>query len=236
MVAFSPQAPAAGDSRAVGAWPARTWLPWRWSIYRWIPGDTVAHLPVTDRIQFAEDLASFLNALYAVPSDGGPEPALDNFHRGGALAVYDSQFRQAIAALARQISGARALALWEAALASGWNEKPVWVHGDVALGNLLIRDGRLAAVIDFGQVCVGDPACDLAIAWTYFRGQDREAFRARLTHAQSAWDRGRAWALWKAAIVAAGLCETNAVEGQAARQTLDEILQPLANRREVSLS
>ncbi len=197
---------------------------WSWSVYRWIVGDTAANAPPNDVGQFAEDLASFLNALRGVSAEGGPEPGSDNFYRGGKLAVYDEQARQAIATLGGQIDSATALSVWEAALATTWSGSPVWVHGDVALGNLLMRGGRLAAVIDFGQVCVGDPACDLAIAWTYFRAEDRRAFRARLALDSSTWQRGRAWALWKALVVAAGLVGTRAVEGQHAWQTIDEVL------------
>lgn len=198
--------------------------PWRWSIYRWIDGDTAAATPAFDATRFAQDLASFINAMHAVPSNDGPKPGPENFYRGGDIAVYDAQLRRAVGMLGNQIDGSTAIAIWGAALSSSWGRPPVWVHGDVALGNLLLRNGRLAAVIDFGQVCVGDPACDLAIAWTFFRGRDREVFRTRLAQAEEAWQRGRAWALWKAAIVSAGISQTNAVEAQAARATLDEVI------------
>lgn len=200
-------------------------FPCSWSVYSWIAGDTAASSPPSNNAQFAEDLALFLNTLRQIPSGGGPEPGQDNFHRGGALQVYDEQFRKAIAVLGGQINGTAALALWDTAVASSWGDPPVWVHGDVAPGNLLVRRGRLAGVIDFGQVCVGDPACDLAIAWTFFRAPHRHAFRARLALDSVTWQRARAWALWKAAIVTAGLVETNSVEGWASRQTIDEVLR-----------
>ena len=100
----------------------------------------------------------------------------------------------------------------------------MWVHGDIALGNLVLSEGRLAAVIDFGQVCIGDPACDLAIAWSYLRNEDRQDFRARVALDASTWCRGRGWALWKAAIIAARLTETNAIDGKTCWQTMEEIL------------
>ena len=201
--------------------------PWSWSVYRWIAGKTAASAPPGDMGQFAIDLALVLNALHRVPAEGGPDPGRDNFHRGGPLEVYDEEARQAIAALGSRINRAGAIDAWEEGLASRWTRPPVWVHGDMALGNLLVRGGRLAAVIDFGQLCVGDPACDLAIAWTCLRAQHRQAFRGRLEVDAATWQRGRAWALWKAAIVAAGLVATNAIEGKAARLTLDEILDDL---------
>jgi len=93
--------------------------------------------------------------------------------------------------------------LWEAALAAPWNGSPVWFHGDVAVENLLVRDGRLHAIIDFGCAGVGDPACDTVIAWTLFEGESRAAFRAGLPLDRVTWLRGRAWALWKALLILA---------------------------------
>ena len=81
----------------------------------------------------------------------------------------------------------------------------MWTHGDIAPGNLLVQDGALSAVIDFGCSCVGDPACDLAIAWTTFRGPSRAAFRTALPLDDETWARGRGWALWKALIIASGI-------------------------------
>jgi aminoglycoside phosphotransferase (APT) family kinase protein len=79
----------------------------------------------------------------------------------------------------------------------------VWVHGDVTASNLLVRDGRLAAVIDFGCCAVGDPACDLVMAWTFFDDEERRHFRGELGLDDATWARGRGWALWKALLVAA---------------------------------
>ncbi|MGL5009163.1 MAG: phosphotransferase, partial [Paracoccaceae bacterium] len=128
-----------------------------------------------------------------------------NFYRGGDLRVYDAEAREAIAALAGRLDAGRAVAVWERALASAWQGAPVWVHGDVAAGNLLLRDGELAAVIDFGGLAVGDPACDLVGAWTMFDGAARLAFREEVGVDAGTWDRARGWALWKAVIVAAGV-------------------------------
>lgn len=199
--------------------------PWPWSIYRWIPGDTAADSPPLDVGQFATDLADFLNALRSIPGDAGPTPGPENFYRGGGLAIYDKQFRQSQAKLSGEINTAAAIELWEVAASTAWKDTAVWVHGDIALGNLLLQGGRLSAVIDFGQVCIGDPACDCAIAWTYFRPQERSLFRDRLGLDRDTWIRGRAWALWKASIVSAGLVQTNAVEAKAARTTLNEVLR-----------
>ena len=114
--------------------------------------------------------------------------------------------------------------VWEAALATTWHGSPVWIHGDVSAGNLLVRGGRLSSVIDFGQLGVGDPACDLSIAWTLFGGESRKIFRAMLPLDADTWARGRGWTLWKALIVAAGLTNTNAVEAAQPWRIIAEVL------------
>lgn len=198
--------------------------PWHWSIYRWLRGQAAAEHPVVDQAAFTADLARFLVSLQAIDASQGPAAGAQTFYRGGALSVYDTQCRTAIQALEGRIDTGLALRAWELALSSSWDRAPVWVHGDIALGNLLLLEGQLHAVIDFGQLCVGDPACDLAIAWTFLRGAHRAAFRDALAVDLGTWQRGRGWALWKAAITAAEISQTNAVEGAACWQTLDEIV------------
>jgi aminoglycoside phosphotransferase (APT) family kinase protein len=195
-----------------------------WSIYRWIEGDNAASSPPNEDESFAKDLGAFLNALRKAPAAYGPEPGPHNFYRGGSLAVYDTQFRQAVQALSGRVDESTALAAWQTALGARWQSPPVWVHGDIALGNLLVREGSLSAVIDFGQLCVGDPACDLAIAWTHFRGEDRRTFLKTVDLDSGTCERGRAWALWKATIVASGLVQTSAVEGLSSWQTIQQVL------------
>ena len=109
-------------------------------------------------------------------------------------------------------------------MASSWQRAPVWVHGDVATGNLLMRDGRLAAVIDFGSSGVGDPACDTVIAWTFLSGTSRAAFRATLDLDAETWSRGRGWALWKALISLVGHLENDAPEAALARRDIEQVL------------
>ncbi|HUG26151.1 aminoglycoside phosphotransferase family protein [Piscinibacter sp.] len=199
--------------------------PWRWSIYRWIDGDTAAPERIADLRDFATQLAQFLFALQRIDPRGGPAPGPHNFHRGGALATYDAETRQAIALLQGKIDVGAATDVWEAALATSWCGSPVWIHGDAGLGNLLVRGGRLSAVIDFGNMGVGDPACDLSIAWTLFAGASRDAFREVLAIDADTWARGRAWTLWKALIVAAGLTNSNAVEAANPWRVIDGVLE-----------
>lgn len=177
--------------------------PWRWQVLRWIEGDTAAAAPVADLTRFALDLADFLAALQRIDASDGPPAGPHSFWRGGPLATYDAETRAAISALGDRIDAAAAAAMWEAALAATWDGPPVWFHGDVAPGNLLVQGGRLAAVIDFGCCGVGDPACDLVIAWTCFDEAARAAFHAALPLDAACWSRARGWALWKALIVLA---------------------------------
>lgn len=174
--------------------------PFRWSVCRWLPGETVTGRP---DVRFAADLAGFLRALGTVDATGGPAPGPHNGFRGAHPATYDAETRRTVAALGSRVDARAVLAVWEAALATGWSGPPVWFHGDVAAGNLLVRDGRLAAVLDFGCLGVGDPACDLVPAWTLLDGAAREAFRAGLGVDDGTWARGRGWALWKALLTMA---------------------------------
>ena len=198
--------------------------PWPWSIYRWLDGETASPARITDLFRFAADLARFLAALQAVDAAGGPAAGPHSFWRGGPLATYDDETRRAIAALAGEIDPRAATATWDAALAAPWPGPPVWFHGDVAVGNLLVRDGRLSAVIDFGTSGVGDPACDTTIAWTLFTGASRATFRAALPLDRATWTRGRGWTLWKALITLAECRATDPERAPEPRRVLAELL------------
>jgi aminoglycoside phosphotransferase (APT) family kinase protein len=199
--------------------------PWPWSIYRWIEGEAAASAPIGDLSDFARTLGAFLVALQGIDSTGGPLPGLHSFYRGGPLATYDAETRNAIAALKARLDVDTATQIWETALSTSWNQPPVWLHGDISAGNLLVQRGRLTAVIDFGQLAIGDPACDLAIAWTLFKDASREAFQATVPLDRDTWARGRGWALWKALIVAAGFTNPNNTESNQCWRIIDEILR-----------
>lgn len=172
-------------------------LPRPWSVYRWIEGDLLTVDRVDDLDGLASDLAGFLAALYAC-GPAGPAPGPHSFARGGPVATWDEQTREIIDAVRDVIDAPAALDVWEAALDAGNGTGPVWVHGDVTGTNLLVRQGRLAGVLDFGCSAFGDPACDLTIAWTFLSGSSRAHFMESVPVESSAWARGRGWALWKA--------------------------------------
>ncbi len=199
-------------------------FPWPWSVYRYLPGETLAAERVDDVRQVAKDLTRFLRALMQADAAGGPVPADHNFHRGGPPAFYDAQTRQALTLLAGDVDTTAAGEVWEAALAAPFEGAPVWFHGDIAWGNLLVENGSLSGVIDFGTSGVGDPACDLAIAWTFFGGESREVFRDGMALDHGAWARGRGWTLWKALIVLAGMAGAPASEKAKQRVVIDEVL------------
>lgn len=198
--------------------------PWKWSIYRWIEGDSAASAPIPDLSEFAATLAQFLRTLQRIDATDGPLPGPHSFYRGGALTTYDAEVRQSIAALKGKMDTDAATEVWETALATTWEGSPVWVHGDISAGNLLVKEGKLCAVIDFGQLTVGDPACDLTLAWTFFKGPSREVFRQMLPLDAGTWARGRAWTLWKALITAAGLTNSNNTEATQCWRILDAVL------------
>lgn len=199
--------------------------PWKWSVYRWLEGETAIVGRIADLRQFAIELARFLATLQRVDPAGGPRPGGHNFYRGGPLAVYDAETRQALASLEGRIDTEAAGTAWEAALDATWHGSPVWFHGDIAVGNLLVEEGRLSAVIDFGTCGVGDPACDLAISWTLFRGESRKAFREALRPDEATWARGRGWTLWKALITLAEHVDTNPLEAKVARHVINEVVK-----------
>lgn len=174
--------------------------PLPWSVYRWIEGEPATRARIGDPAAFGAALGGFLMALWAIDTDGGPPAGAHNFYRGGDLSVYDDEARGAIDKNMGRIDTDGATGVWERALGCHWTRSPVWVHGDLAAGNLLVQDGKLVAVIDFGCCGIGDPACDLVIAWTLLSGDSSRAFVDTVAIDEDTWARARGWALWKALI------------------------------------
>jgi aminoglycoside phosphotransferase (APT) family kinase protein len=203
--------------------------PWNWSVYEWLPGSPVGSDTATDLVAIAKKLAEFLLALQRIEARGGPPPGPHNFWRGGPLSIYDAEAREAIAALDGQTDSAALRRMWDAAVESTWRSEPVWVHGDLSPDNLLMKGGALTAVVDFGCLGIGDPACDLAIAWTLLDREARNAFRAAVFLDVETWMRGVGWAAWKAAIVLAQGQSAAPFEIARARRTIRELLVDQGN-------
>ncbi|RUQ99236.1 aminoglycoside phosphotransferase family protein [Labedella endophytica] len=169
--------------------------PWSWTISRWIDGESARRLTPGQRAPLARPLAEALTALHVpAPSDAPLNPV-----RGVDLRSRDAAVRGRLTASASPAAGGLE-ALWSDLVdARAWSREPVWVHGDPHPGNVLVRDGRLAALIDFGDLCAGDPATDLAAGWLFFEPDARAHFRATADargHYDAAdWVRARAWAL-----------------------------------------
>ncbi|MFD9124619.1 aminoglycoside phosphotransferase family protein [Kitasatospora sp. NPDC059571] len=203
--------------------------PFPWSVRGWLPGESAERGRIDDLPEFAVSVAGFVRALQRCDAAGGPSAGPHSFHRGAPPAHYDEETRRCLAALDGLIDMDRATAVWDAALAAQWRGAPVWFHGDVAAGNLLVADGRLAAVIDFGTSGVGDPACDLVIAWTMFSGRSREAFRHAVAQDDGTWARARGWALWKALLVAVDHLGTDPARVAADLEVVAELLDEHAH-------
>jgi aminoglycoside phosphotransferase (APT) family kinase protein len=196
--------------------------PWPWSVYTWLEGSNpiVGHIP--DPAFLTKDLVAFIQALQKIDLPNGP---ISN--RGVPLKQrQDIETRKALKQLDGMIDVQAATVIWEAALkVPKWSKSSVWVHGDLSPGNLLIQNGRLSAVIDFGNLGVGDPACDLIIAWNLLPADMRHAFRTGLGVDDATWERGRGWALSIALIALPYYKDTNPVLANNARYVIQEIIE-----------
>lgn len=207
---------------AVGAPSAE--YPWPWSVREWIPGTNPEMDASLDRSALAVSVGTFLRQLRAAPADPKRRAGRHSSFRGCHPSVYSGEVRHALAVLGNRVDVARCLRVWDDAVQTRWSGDPVWFHGDMATGNLLVREGTLCAVIDFGTCGVGDPACDLVLAWTFFRGEEQNAFAAAVDLDADTWRRARGWALWKALITLADPRPSPLLETQ--RATLAELLLP----------
>ena len=194
--------------------------PFVWSINRFVEGETLCRQNTADLERLAVDLAAFLRELQRIDTRGAPAAGAHNFYRGAEPAVYSRQVESALRELETDLPVGALKQLWQRATATRWTSAPVWLHGDVAPGNILVRDGTLCGVIDFGIMGVGDPACDYAMAWTFFDRPSRVHFLEDLD--PGTIDRARGWALWKALITYRS-SEPEAADS--ARHTLDVILE-----------
>jgi aminoglycoside phosphotransferase (APT) family kinase protein len=199
--------------------------PWPWAVSRWLDGEVATVEALAHSSEAAFQLAGFLAALQQFTPEEIPAGGAREDLTARPLAARDRATRAAIAEVGGTFDTAAMTELWDAALsAPGWERPPVWFHGDFHTGNLLTVDGRLSAVIDFGGLGIGDPACDLTIAFTLMSAGPRAAFRAALDVDDATWIRGRGWAL------ATGLnayTHHAAVDPRVAAQTTRQITEAL---------
>jgi aminoglycoside phosphotransferase (APT) family kinase protein len=171
-----------------------TEYPWFWDIHTWVEGETVPVAQI-DAVQAARDLATFVAALQRVSPEGGPPG------RGIPLAQRDQDVRYWLG----RFHGTPGVEdEWERALAARpWAGPPVWHHGDLDVRNWLVQNGRISGVIDWGCMGVGDPACDVMVAWKLHSGEARDAFRQALPTDDATWERARGWVLSQAVAILA---------------------------------
>ena len=187
-------------------------FPWEWGVYSWLPGENPAL--GSGGVELALDLAGFLRALRAIDTDGAPAS-----RRGRPLATQEKRARDALSEVPE------AAEAWAAALAvPDWEGPPVWLHADLLPGNLLVRGGRLAGVIDFAVAGIGDPACDLIPAWSVLGGEARRVFREQAGLDEATWRRGRGWALSMGLIALPYYRDTNPAFAAVARHMIGEVL------------
>jgi aminoglycoside phosphotransferase (APT) family kinase protein len=196
--------------------------PWCWSICPWFAGQPAALLPPRDPVFAAGRLGAFVAALH----QPAPRNAPLNEWRGGPLTSRSAVLLQRVAQLGDSIDAAAVLALAEQSLSlPTWAEAPVWLHGDLHPGNLLVHAGELKAVIDFGDITSGDPATDLAVAWMLFDAPTRERFRRAAGADDGAtWGRARAWALQLALAFLAGSADDPLLQ-RVGETTLQAVLE-----------
>lgn len=199
---------------------------WTWSVYSWLEGESATPDRLTDARQTGLDLAAFVEALQRIDPAGAPGPGEHNSFRGEPLVNRDAAVRASIETLRDELDVAAVGAIWETALAAPeWDRSGVWIHGDLDARNLLAAEGRLSAVIDWGSLGVGDPACDVMAAWKVLTPRGREAFRTALAVEDATWQRARGWALSQAlGALSYYTLETNAVLVREARRWLAEVL------------
>lgn len=163
--------------------------PWFWEIHTWVEGEIVA-VEEIDGLLAARDLGALIAALQGIDPVGAPPG------RGIPLAERGEQMRHWWGWFD---GDPRAREAWQRALAApAWDGPPIWHHGDLDCRNWLVRDGRIAGVIDWGSMGVGDPACDVMVAWKLHSHAARDAFRAALPTDDATWERARGWAVSQA--------------------------------------
>ena len=198
--------------------------PWHWAVHEWLEGESALSALVRDPAQAALDLSALVTALRRIDV-AARSPVLSG-GRGGPLADRHADVRAAIASLEGEIDIDRVTDAWKTSLdAPPLRGDPVCIHGDLSPGNLIVNEGRLTAVIDFGALTAGDPACDLMVAWNYLTGDSRQIFRAALSADAATWARGRGWALSVALIALPYYLHTNPQIVATSRRTIQATLQ-----------
>lgn len=198
-------------------------FPHPWYVCHWIEGVDAYNEPPSDLNQVAQDLGQFIKAFWKIDTDGAPVA-----RRGLPLITQDKAVREAISNLTDMIDTDTVTGIWQECLkVPDWNKPPVWLHADLLPPNLLLQNGKLHAIIDFGLMGIGDPACDLIPAWCLFDADARAIFKETLGIDENTWARGKGWALSIALIIMPYYKDTNPVLMSVARRIIEEITHDL---------
>lgn len=183
-------------------------VPYKYCICEWITGKDLKEnnlygLSNEEKKIFIENLTAFMKLLYSIKIDIN-NPIIekyisntDNFYRGNHISIYKNEFLIYLEKYKDYIDVNNVKKLFHRGLDSKWEKHVVFVHGDLMAGNILVENNRLKAIIDWGSIGIGDPACDLIISWLYFNKEERDYFKLKLDIDQNTWNRGISWALWK---------------------------------------
>lgn len=203
--------------------PDKTY-PWSWLVTKWNEGHNPHFEKENEYELLAKDLAYFLNELHEIKLGAGPSS-----RRGIPLKEMDHETKEAIGELAMEIDVPSVNSLWNQLInVPSWNRDPVWAHGDFLPGNILIQDSRLSAVIDFSDIGIGDPACDLVIGWSLLNSHSRAVFKNNLKNIDGdTWERGKGWALSIALIMLPYYKTTNPVLSSLARRMIKNVLSDI---------
>ena len=222
---LAPQLPVAVPL-PLGLGTASEGFPWPWTIYTWLDGVNPEADHLVEPGLLAQDIADFILAMQKVELLDGP-PA----RRGEPLQTQNLQVRQALIALEGVIDTGAATKTWKECLKlPAWYKPPVWVHGDLMPGNLLIVSNRLSAVVDFEGVGMGDPACDLIVAWNLLPANVRDDFRNTVSVDDATWERGKGWAFSMAIIQLPYYKDTNPIMAANARYVIGEVLADIMDK------
>jgi aminoglycoside phosphotransferase (APT) family kinase protein len=203
-----------------------TEFPYYWSVVNWIEGQDASTATVSDWDQTACQLGAFVRALQNLKVTGVRKCGRENAYRGSALAVLDSWTRTSIGSVSEMFDRYAMLAVWEAALAVPvWDKEPVWIHGDIHAANIVVRNGQVTGIIDFDLSALGDPACDLALAWSYLSADTREFFFDAAEADRGTIRRGKGWALYIGAIALSYYRDRNPVLARMGIQAISSVLE-----------
>lgn len=204
-------------------------FPHNWSVVNWIEGQDASLSTMSDWPQAAHKLGLFVRSLRAVEPNGGRMSGQANGFRGCLLSDRDGSIHKSIEAISDIFDLQAMRVTWEEALAASvWDNEPVWIHGDIHAANIVVRDGKLVGIIDFGLAALGDPACDLALAWSFLPADSRAYFFEAVELDNAAIQRGKGWALYIGAIALSYYRDRNPVLARIGKKAISSVLEDVS--------